>query len=259
MDNSLDRLLEAAAKDNRHEQAFFRTLLATIVYVHIPVNDRLNNNRIRFIQFNRPDNGELVLPFFTDEKKSRVAEGTSARSVALIGRRLFELTLGATLIMNPNDHRCVLYPEEIETLLRTGDIAKISPFTPDEKCEVAVGAPVDAPPAWLLEALLSTAATLLYVERIYLAAIYDTSDEPRQMNFLLALCASDGQGERAMHAMNNALQPLCRAHGGPGLDLTYFETSGEAPAWIEELSLEPCYNRSREEPSAHLASVTPES
>jgi hypothetical protein len=245
MVNSLDRLLEAAEKDNRHEQAFFRALLVAMVYAHIPVNDRLDDGRIRFIQFNRPDNGQLVLPFFTDEKRSRIAEGTSARSVALSGRKLFELTLGATLMMNPNEHRCVLYPEEIETLLRTGDIAKISLFTPEEKRELGVGAPVDAPPAWLLEALVSTAATLPYVERIYLAAIYDTSGEPRQKNFLLALCALDGRGERAMHAINNALQLLCRAHGGPGLDLTYFETSGQAPVWIEELSLKPCYNRSR--------------
>jgi hypothetical protein len=246
MANTLDHLLDIAGKDSRHERAFFHALLKTLVYAHIPITDQLDNGRIRFIQFNRPDNGQLVLPFFTDEKKSRIAEGTTARSVALTGRQLFELTRGATLIMNPNDHRCVLYPEEIDTLLRTGEIATITTFTPEEENPLAVGVPVDAPPSWLLDALLSTAAALPYIEQVYLAAIYDTSGEPRQVSFVMGLCAAQGQGERAMHAVNNAMQPLCRAHGGPGVDLTYFEASGEAPSWVTDLSLEPCYDRARE-------------
>jgi SseB protein N-terminal domain len=248
MTNSLDRLLENAQKDSRYERAFFRALLETIVYAHIPITDRIDNGRIRFIQFHRPENGQLVLPFFTDEKKSRVAEGTTVRSVALSGREFFEITRGATLMMNPNDHRCVLYPEEIATLLQAGEIATIAEFTPGEENSMAVGVPMEAPPAWLLEALLSAARDLLYIERVYVAAIYDTSDAPRQISFLAAICAEKGNGERAMHAINNAIQPLCRSHGGPSVDLMYFEISDETPSWVTGLALDPCYDRT---PMAH--------
>jgi len=248
MTNSLDRLLENAQKDSRYERAFFRALLETIVYAHIPIDDRLDSGRIRFIQFHRPENGQLVLPFFTDEKKARIAEGTSVRSVALGGRELFEITRGATLMMNPNNHRCVLYPEEIATLLQDGEIATIAEFTPEEENSRSVGVPMEAPPAWLLEALLSTARDLPYIERVYIAAIYDTSENPRQISFLVALCATDENGDRALHAINNAIQPLCRVHGGPSVDLTYFEISGETPSWVTDLSLLPSFDRAHESP-----------
>lgn len=75
--------------------------------------------RIRFVQFNHPDNGQPVLPFFSDADKAKRALGTS-RDVSVIAMeacRLFELTRGATLMLDPNDHWATLYSEEIAALL----------------------------------------------------------------------------------------------------------------------------------------------
>lgn len=43
----------------------------------------------------------------------------------MTGRQLFELTHGATLMLNPNGTSCTLYSEEIAALLDRGDVAII--------------------------------------------------------------------------------------------------------------------------------------
>jgi len=87
---------------------------------------------IRVIQFVRPDNGQTVLPFFSDMEQSEVVAGKSALSVAMSGRNLFELTRGATLMLNPNLDAVTLYPPEIATLLEGRALGF---FTKDEVAE----------------------------------------------------------------------------------------------------------------------------
>src|SRR3546814_10503095 len=84
------------------------------------------------MQFPLPDIGHMVLPFFSEETQARVAAGTTAKVVALTGRDLFELTRGATLMLNPNGTNCTLYPEEIAALLDRGEVAIVDKFTVPE-------------------------------------------------------------------------------------------------------------------------------
>jgi hypothetical protein len=244
MPSTLERLMAHAVQDSRHEQAFFQALLKAIVYAHMPASDRLDGERIRFVQFHRPDNGALVLPFFTDEKKARRALGTSERVIALSGRRLLELTRGATLMLNPNDNRCVLYPEEIDTFLRTGFIANLTKFTVEEGKSPLIGPPTNEPPSWMIDALITALAKLTYVQVAYIIGVYTTSESPQQTGFLIAL-GGDGQyAERAVHAVTTVLQPLCQEHDGPGVDMTHFEhPAGQVPDWVSTFSLEPFYDR----------------
>lgn len=106
---TLSRLLAQAIKDNRHEQAFFRALLDAKIYAHIPISDPVSR-RLRFIQFNHPDTGQLILPFFSDEPKACAATGPTVRTVTLRGRVFLEATLGATLMLNPNDGIAYSFP-----------------------------------------------------------------------------------------------------------------------------------------------------
>lgn len=87
---------------------------------------------MRFIQFVRPDNKQTVLPFFSDKKQSEASAGKAALSVAMSGRSLFELTRGATLMLNPNLDAVTLYPPEIAALLNGGALGF---FTADDVAE----------------------------------------------------------------------------------------------------------------------------
>lgn len=118
-----DALLEAAraaanpAEAIASEDAVFRALLELTVYAHVPAEPG-PPDRIRFIQFVRPDNGQTVLPFFSD--RDQAEEAAAVRQVGIIamtGRRLLELTQGATLMLNPNRDRVALYPPEVIALL----------------------------------------------------------------------------------------------------------------------------------------------
>ena len=117
----LKRLLQRAMTDQREQGAFFRALLGATVYAHVPISD--DTGRLRFAKFARPDNGELVLPFFADESEPYATAGAGRRVVALPGRTLLSLTLGATLLFDPNGARCSLYPEEVRELLASGTVA----------------------------------------------------------------------------------------------------------------------------------------
>lgn len=118
----LDALIEAVRSASTPagfaaaEQAFFNALLDATVYAHVPT-DPAPPDRIRFMQFVRPDIGQTVLPFFSDREQATVAAAGKAAIVAMAGRRLFELTRGATLMLNPNRDHLTLYPPEIGALL----------------------------------------------------------------------------------------------------------------------------------------------
>lgn len=118
----LDTLIEAARAASNPadmasaEQAFYKALTEATVYAHVPA-EPTPPDRIRFIQCMRPDNGQTVLPFFSDRGQAETAGNGTAAIVAMAGRRLFELTRGATLMLNPNRDQLTFYPPEIGALL----------------------------------------------------------------------------------------------------------------------------------------------
>lgn len=237
--DSLAQLLVEASHDPRQEAALFRALLQAQVYVHVP-QEAAPPQRIRFVQFPHPQTGQLLLPFFTDETKALIAAGAAVRVRAMTGRTLMELTQGATLMMNPNDERCLLYPEEVAALLRTGTVPVIEKVTVTENHAPQVG-PAGEVPVWLETGLLTAFATLPFVELAYLARLHATDTSPGD-RLIVALGTTPGQGERAVHAVITAIQPLCRAHDLP-LDITCFDVPGHSPEWIGALELAPLYRR----------------
>lgn len=245
MPTLLERLMSRAIADQREEPAFFRALMKATVYAHIPLTDRVDASadRVRFIQFPRPENGQLVLPFFTDKKKARFAAQSAAQVIAMNGRLFLELTRGATLMLDPNDYSCTLYPEEVEALLRTGRIATIQKFTVQEKTAPCVGPPQDSP-SWLINELIPALAKLPFVQTAYLAGLYSNADAPKQTGLIIALDGEKAHAERTIHAIAAIVQPLCEAYNSLPLDLTHFDAEVKIPSWITELALQPFYDRS---------------
>lgn len=236
---TLNRLLARAVEDSRHEPAFFQALLDAKVYAHVPAGDP-PSRRLRFIQFNHPDTGQLLLPFFSDEPKAQAAAGATVRTVGLHARVFLEVTLGATLMLNPNDEHCTLYPEEIKGLLRTGRMARIEKTTIQEGSEPLVGPPEPAP-AWLMDLLTTTLAGLPFVDVAYLASMH-APEGVGVSSMLLALGTSAGLGDRAVHAVVTAVQPECQRHRYV-LDITHFVEPSERPAWVEAFQLAPIYDK----------------
>ena len=155
----LERQLERARTNPEEEPAFFRLLLDACVYAHAPLSD--DSPRLRLIQFRHPD-GFYVVPFFTSEAKAQIAASGAARIVKLSGRELLAGTPGATFMLNPNDGGCVIYPEEIEALLKTGTVARVQNIHLDEDFSFLVSDQVHSP-AWLIPSAIRTYTQLSFV------------------------------------------------------------------------------------------------
>lgn len=234
----LDQLMQRAIEDKREEPAFFRALLDAAVYAHAPLSD--GHPRLRLIQFTRPD-GLTVVPVFTDREKAETAAGSAVRIVAMSGRQLMAAAPGATLMLNPNDHHCTLYPEEIRSLLATGTLPVIRREDTTAPRDVWIGMP-DSVPAWLIDHLTQTLATMPFVERGYLVSMKET-DSTERITWVIVLAVAPEYAERAARAVITMLQaPPVDLE--TAIDLTTFDPATGCPSWIDDPEVQPFYERS---------------
>jgi len=224
-------MLDAIAPNGEGEDAFFRELLVSTVFAQVPSSD--DSGQLRFIQFISPE-GETLLPFFTDQTKARQAGDGSAKVVEFDGRTFFELTLGATLVMNPNDRWCKLYPDEVRVLLDGGTLRPLNKErgAQDEQVELSetVGTPED-----ILEQLQYQMASLGAVDRGYLADIRRTAVGSVPETALIVL-VKKSQTERVCRSLIAVLQRFPPRPGSPALILPFDPTAG-LPDWFEHPSL----------------------
>ncbi|MBD8898555.1 enhanced serine sensitivity protein SseB C-terminal domain-containing protein [Rhodanobacter sp. DHG33] len=205
----LDALIDAAravstpAESAAAEQAFFNALLDATVYAHVPT-EPAPPDRIRFMQFVRPDNGQTVLPFFSDQEQASVAAAGQAAIVAMSGRRLFELTRGATLMLNPNRDHLTLYPPEIGALLEGRPLGVFSHETVKAGEKVGL-CPPSVPTDALVLALRSLFEREPSVRAGYLVEVHRGADYSDVL-LLLTLVVTKGNVERMVQLTSMALR-----------------------------------------------------
>lgn len=235
--DSLDDLMEQSIQDFRKEPDFFRALLDATVYAHAPLND--SSERLRLVMFKSPDDGELVVPVFTDAAKAEFAARGNVRIVPLTGRTLFEITRGAILMLNPNDARCTLYPEEINELLASGTVVSVSK---DQFVENGARCyKLDKLPRPLKKALKKSLPDIRGVEVAYVAGLkWREPNLPDSV--VIALGGHPDRAEREARAVATALHRTIDALDQP-VDIVHFDCNGAKPEWIRNLGLRPVYRR----------------
>jgi len=234
----LEQLMAASIQDIRAEPAFFRALLDANVFVHTPKVEP--PGRCQFVMFRSPDNGQYVIPVFTDRAKADWAARDNVRVLEVNGRELFRLARGAALMLNPNDARCTLYPEEIERLLRDGTVASVQKWKFENGGEEQIYK-LESPPRALVKALRKALPEVRSVEIAYIAGIrWPKENQPDSL--LIVLGGDDKVAERSVRAVATALYEQTDKSGRP-VDVVHFDNRRARPAWIEELGLEPIYRR----------------
>ena len=189
----LERRLDRARTNREEEPAFFQCLLDAWVYAHALVSD--DHARLRLLQFRHPD-GFHAVPFFTSLEKARPPAGITAKIVPLLGRQFLELTRGATGMLNPNDGGCVLYPEEVDALLKTGTVARVEKIHVDDDFCFLVSDQVN-PPFWLMPCLMGLYSQLSFVQVAYLLEAAPPH-APAERTLLIALGVAPEHAERAV-------------------------------------------------------------
>jgi len=206
----LKELLQAAQACTRVDEAaraqdaFFSALLDATLYAHLPPEPS-PPDRIRFVQFVRPDNGQTVLPLFSDREQAEAVRGNRA-IVAMTGRELLELTHGATLMLNPNVDQIVLHPAEVDAILAGRSIGKFSREDIRESEEVGT-----CPPTFPTDAL-----TLLLRERFatepsaraaYLVELH-RGPEMADVSLLLGIVAAAAHQQRLLQLTTLWIKPV---------------------------------------------------
>lgn len=192
------------------ENAVFKALLNATVYAHVP-RSIPSKVMMRFVQFVRPDNGLPVLPFFSDKEQCDAAGGESVLSIAMSGRKLFELTYGATLMLNPNLDAVTLYPPEISALLQGRPLGSIVKHRIEEAMiQVAVPSFGTAALERLLRELFQQEGS---VRSAFLAEV-KSSQTDGVANLILTIILDEAYKERVLH-----LTALAIKHGEIDLDL----------------------------------------
>jgi hypothetical protein len=236
--SALERLQQRAMADGREEPAFFRALLDATVYAHVPLHD--DSGRVRFIQFVRPDNGTTVLPFFTDVAKADAVGRTDAKIVAARGRDFLELTFGATLMLNPNDASCVLYPEEVAALLATGGLPRCENEIVQTDRTLGFRLPISAPD-WFEPALVQVLSSLPYIQQAYLVEMLPP-ENPSHVTLLISLGVEPSMAERAARAVSAGMQHRWQNLQVP-VDLMTYDPNDGPPEWATAVEAAPIYDR----------------
>lgn len=233
----LQRLLEASVNDSREEPAFLRALLDAPLFVHTPKVEP--PGRRQFVMFKSPIDDQYVIPVFTDQVKADWAARGNVRVLAMNGRSLFDVTRGATLMLNPNDQRCTLYPKEIEYLLRDGTVVPVKTWTPDDHLDKEVYK-LARVPKLLTKGLRAVLPATREIEIAYLAGLKDTTGNAPD-TLLIALGGDPKLAERSARTVITALYDVM-GRVNRLVDLTHFDAA-DPPAWIGDEDLKPVYRR----------------
>ena len=236
-ESELNRLLESALDDHREEGKFFSALIDATIFAHTPLNDP--TGRTRFIQFHGPNN-ELLLPFFSDLRKADAAAQGKARVVSLRGRLFLEQTLGATLVLNPNNRWCILYPDEVRQLLAKKSLPTLDKEQLDPERKVAIDI-ASVPPEELRQMLLDLLKAQSDVERAYLM---DMRLDPtiQEEHWMLAVVAPIAKRDKIARTLVARTQSFC-AERHIQFSLMVFCPGDKNDEWVQSLKLERLISR----------------
>ena len=114
MQNSLQQLYETTLDHPEQYQDFFQQLLSSQVFC---LGERDEHQQLHF-QLVQTDDGEQAIPFFLNLAMLQQDVGLNAEFVMISAEKLFTITKGATLVMNPtSEHPKEFLAEEVEAIL----------------------------------------------------------------------------------------------------------------------------------------------
>lgn len=201
--NVLEAALAKAANDPATRPEFYRTLVESQVFIighsdspeiegecSVPAGAKLS-----IVNWEKTD-GTSLIPFFGSLEALQRALEEEARYMQMPARSLFEITMGATLVLNPaSPYSKEFFPSEIKALLEIGMNHVASTRTVQKATQVLLGQPKNYP-SEMVSALTKLLAKHPTIVAAYLCLMHDpsASEKPALVVGFLA----DGDAEQAM-------------------------------------------------------------
>lgn len=176
----LEQLLEMATNDPAYRPQFYDELMRSELFVlHVPERNAESrrgmlhlekDTQIKLVEFQAED-GHRVIPMFTSVKAIQEGAETDESYLMIDVKTLFEITKGASYILNPySNYSKDFLPEEVEGLLKN-NLAKYSVNLVEKDEKILVGQPKQYPHA-LVKALRKYFSTTYSVHAAYLVQIH---------------------------------------------------------------------------------------
>lgn len=186
--NELETLLEQAATEPGHRPAFFRTLMASTVWVPgtAAEGQTVVEDSALDIQHWEKDDGTSVIPFFTSLEALQQAVEDEQAFVVMPVRTLFEMTLGETLFLNaklPTGKEFT--PREIAHLVGKEEGSPLSQQEVLEGGSALLLSEVAEPPAQMIDSLTTLFKSMKTVKRAFLCSIKEEAEA--QSNLLIGI------------------------------------------------------------------------
>lgn len=233
----MDELIAGAFADPARETDLLNRLLETTLYVHAPKIS--TGERLSVVKFKTPQ-GILAIPVFTDRKKAKFASSENVRIVSVQGRRLLSAIPGETVVINPNDIWCILYPEETQALLRGQSLGKLpKSITLSHSLELRRAKNLDAT---FLDRVVSSLAS---VESALDAWLMEADDEESisMCKYVVVVAAEAPHRDRIARSLALALFHPSNALD-MAVDVTFIEPGEASDKWVARNSDCLIYRRS---------------
>lgn len=207
-ENKLEGVLRLAADEPAHRRQFCEVLMNSQVYLLGTTGARGTDGDVSLeagskiqIQHWQKADGLPVIPFFSSLEVLQKSIETEESYLALPVRSLFEMTLGATLFLNPkSDYGKEFVPQEVEHLLSIGVSQGPSQRVVEKETKVLLGQPSKYP-SKMVDSLTKLLANHGNVKRAYLALMHDASVD--QKPHLIIGIDAVGDIEKVMREAGN--------------------------------------------------------
>lgn len=249
----LDALLQRAATEPADRPEFIARLLEADVYVlgrmhgSTGPGERVAGEGEKMdIRSWSSEDGEAILPFFTSLAVLREAIEWEESYVRLPARTFFEMTLGATLVLNPNSpYGKEFLPQEVENLLHGGIGQPADQRVVQKDTQVLLGQPASYPHQ-MVASLGGLFVKHRGVRRGYLAMMHDPEQDEHP--HLIVGIEIDGEADQVLREAG-AVAADSAPQGEP-VDLVRVDPADTGLSAYFIKQTEPFYERPAAPPSA---------
>ena len=207
-ENKLEEILRLAANEPAHRPQFCEVLLSSQVFLlgttGTPSEDGEfvleAGSKIQIKNWEKAD-GSPVIPFFSSLEVLKKSINGAESYLSLPVRSFFEMTQGATLVLNPkSSYGKEFVPEEVAHLLSIGVSRAPSKRVIEKETKVLLGQPSDYP-SKMVDSITQLLAKHDSVKKAYLAFMHDTSVDEKP--HLVVGIEADGDIETVMREVGN--------------------------------------------------------
>ncbi|MBJ7223870.1 MULTISPECIES: enhanced serine sensitivity protein SseB [unclassified Brenneria] len=203
--NKLEEVLILAATEPAHRPEFFSQLLDATVFVlgssdesDAPGEKTLHAGSNVQIQHWEKADGVSVIPFFSSLDALQQAITEEQSFLALPARSLFELTLGATLFLNPKlPYGKEFLPQEVEHMLSGEGHGFVQRQVVEEDTEVLLSQPADKP-VQMIDSLTQLFSKYRHVRRAFVAQIHEAGEQ--EPHLIIGLDVDTDEVDELIHA-----------------------------------------------------------